>query len=568
MLKSLEIRDFALIEHLRVDWTPGLNILTGETGAGKSILMDALNTVLGGKAGAGLIRVGAEKAHIEAEFCLNSVAAAWLKHHELIEEESSSFIVSRELNKSGTRARINGTLVNVSVVQELAQILLTVHAQHEARTLMSAQAQLEMLDSLGDSAHKKQLEMMHTLYARLRDVSEQLKALEMSEEERTRRLDFATFQLNELEEAKLVHAGEDVELSEQQLVLSNVSLLQKCVSQSLEFLSGSDRDDSATSALDTVQSALAEIERAAKFDNQLEESGEQIRTGLANIEEAVRTLRRYGNGLETDPEKLAVVDGRIAQLATIKRKYGPTIEDAMSRQNLLIEEVEKLANAQSSIKDMGDELDGIRNELTAVCNSISQTRLELAKKLCKSISLELRDLGMERCRFDITFERLLESGPNGVDRVEFMIAPNPGQPPQPLSKIASGGELSRIMLAIKTIFAATDKISTVIFDEIDTGLSGRVLQSMRDKLAKLAQSHQILCITHQPIIASIADNHIQVCKLQDASSTTVSAQTLGQAERLRSLASMASGQDDEAVALKFAQSLVDQANQIRSTIGH
>jgi DNA repair protein RecN (Recombination protein N) len=230
----------------------------------------------------------------------------------------------------------------------------------------------------------------------------------------------------------------------------------------------------------------------------------------------------------------------------------------------LSDEVEKLDNSQTAIDDLTAELSSIDQELQGLSSNVSISRKKFAKKLADSVERELKDLGMERCRFEIAFDVLAEPGPAGIDRIEFVIAPNPGQPLMPLGKIASGGELSRIMLAIKSIFASSDQIPTVIFDEIDTGLSGRVLQSMRDKLATLAKSHQILCITHQPIIASVADNHIEVRKDQGKTQTKVSAIKLSADERLRSLASMASGQDDQEIALNFARSLVEQANELRN----
>jgi DNA repair protein RecN (Recombination protein N) len=261
------------------------------------------------------------------------------------------------------------------------------------------------------------------------------------------------------------------------------------------------------------------------------------------------------------------VEARLAQLASIKRKYGPGLHEAIERLAALSVEVEKLEHAQSAIDELTLELNQTNDELQTLSSKVSSTRKTLAKKLAGSVERELKDLGMERCRFEISFDELAEAGPFGSDGVEFVIAPNPGQPLMPLSKIASGGELSRIMLAIKTIFAGSDAIPTVIFDEIDTGLSGRVLQSMRDKLAKLARSHQILCITHQPIIASIADNHIEVSKHQTNTETRVSAAQLNEEARLKSLASMASGQDNQEIALTFARSLVEQANEIRSGLG-
>ncbi|MBS2000886.1 MAG: DNA repair protein RecN [Candidatus Obscuribacterales bacterium] len=562
MLESLDIREFALIENVRVEWTPGLNILTGETGAGKSIIIDALNAVLGGKAGASFIRTGAEKASIEASFKTNPLIAAWLKKQELIDEELSTLVVSREITKSGSRIRINGTLVNSAIVQELSQLLLTIHAQHEARTLMSPQSQLEMLDSLGDQPHRKLLEKVRTLWSRRKELVAQIKELDTTEDERLRRLDFIRFQLTELNEAQLNDADEDEELSKQKKVLANVAQLSSAAALAYEVLMGGESSDSST--IDMLQTSLAEVERGARLDQELNEPADLLKQSLANIEEAARHLRRYGAALDTDPEALSNVEARLAVLASIKRKYGPELTDAIANQARLAEEVDKLENAQTATEGLQEELAALDAALNESASELSNKRQKLGKKLSEQVLSELIDLGMERCKFEIKFDATPEVTSTGADRAEFLIAPNPGQPLLPLAKIASGGELSRVMLAVKSIFASADGVSTVIFDEIDTGLSGRVLQAMRDKLARLAKSHQILCITHQPIIASVADNHIEVQKEHSKDLTKVYARQLDADQRLRSLASMASGQEDAEVALNFARSLMEQANHLRA----
>lgn len=562
MLESIRIRDFALIEEVYVDWTHGLNVLTGETGAGKSILIDALNTVLGGKVGGNLIRAGAEKASIEACFRPGANVQAWLKQQELVDEQADELIVSREISKSGSRIRVNGTVVNSSLIQELRQLVLTVHAQHEARTLMSAQAQLELLDGLGDSHHKRALENVRTHYARKKDLSSQLKELQMSEEERLRRLDFSRFQLGELQEAKLDGAEEDEELTHRAKMLSNVTQLETASTKAQEFLNGGQHEQPC--AVDLVQSALSELEKAARFDEKLNPITELLNGSLASMEEAAAELRRYGQSLDADPEALSEVEARLTVLSKIKRKYGPTLAEAISRRDALAEEVSRLDNAQAAVEELENELSETEKQLANLADDLSRRRQKLAKQLCDSVSAELYDLGMSRCKFEMTFERLPESSPTGIDRAEFLIAPNPGQPAMPLSKIASGGELSRIMLAIKTIFAAADRVETVIFDEIDTGLSGKTLQTMRDKLAQLARSHQILCITHQPIIASVADNHIWVDKRPEKNKTIVKVSVLDRDGRLKALASMASGNDDQEASLNFARSLMTQADQVRA----
>jgi DNA repair protein RecN (Recombination protein N) len=562
MLESIVIRDFALIEHLAVEWTAGLNVLTGETGAGKSILIDALNAVLGGKAGPSAIRVGAEKASIEASFRCTPSVAAWLKRNQLVDDHPEQTVVSREITKSGSRIRINGTMVNHSLGQELAELLLTIHAQHEARTMLSSQYQLDMLDGLGDLNHKKLIDKVRTLQVSRKELLATVKELTGSEEERLRRLDFARFQLQELEEANLVDENEDEDLDQQQKVLANVQQLAELVNAAYSALNGADVEGE-TCTVDLLQESLADIEKAARFDTRLDDTLNLLHSSLASIEEAAANLRRYAASLDTDPETLTNIESRLAVLFGIRRKYGPTVKDAIRHRENLTGEIDKLGNSQARIEAIEAEIETVQLKLKAAADDLSQRRSKLAKSLSQSVQTELADLGMERCKFAIDTTRLDDIGPSGQERIEFVIAPNPGQPLMPLSKIASGGELSRVMLALKSIFANADQVSTVIFDEIDTGLSGRVLQAMRDKLARLAKSHQILCITHQPIIASVADNHIEVQKSQTANTTTVSAHSLNPDQRLKALAAMASGQENEEIALNFARSLIQQANNLK-----
>ncbi|MBU6454640.1 MAG: DNA repair protein RecN [Cyanobacteria bacterium REEB67] len=572
MLKSITIRDFALIEKAHVDWTQGLNVLTGETGAGKSILMDALNAVLGGKVPASIIRPGADKAVIEAVFGLGEKTRAWLRREELLDESdennendgnhSAELTVAREINKTGSKIRVNGTLVSQNLLGELRALLITVHAQHEARTLMSSQSQLTMLDALGGEAHVRLLEGVKGLYQRKKDLSETLTALSISEEERLRKLDFANFQLKELLEAELQDENEDQDLTSQIAVLENALDLKSQTMAGQELLSGGDSLDSL-SAIDLVQKALSEVEKALRVDAALAPIHECLLSGLTNIEEASSDLRRYAATLDTDPETLTDLENRAAQLATIKRKYGSTLAQAIEKREALTNEVEMLENSLTQGEKLSEELAALSGLLNEKAIDLSARRKKLAKNLSSQVEKELFDLGMEKCRFEIAFTPLEEANPAGLDKVDFLIAPNPGQPPMPLGKIASGGELSRIMLAIKSIFASADEVATVIFDEIDTGLSGRVLNAVRDKLARLSKSYQILCITHQPIVASVADNYLEVSKEHKKDSTVVSVTVLDDEMRLRSLAAMASGSAEGEASLSFARALMDQAAAVR-----
>lgn len=565
MLESLEIRDFALIEQIKIDWSRGLNIVTGETGAGKSIVMDALSAVLGGKVGPQFIRIGAERARIEATFAPTPRVEAWLKSQELVDEDSKSLTVSREITKQGSKVRINGTLVNHSHLQELRSFLITVHAQHEARTLMSPQSQLEMLDSLGTEVHRKMIEEVRLLHSQRKELLAEIADLEMSEQERTRRLDFATFQLEELIEANLNEPDEDEKLSQDQNRLGNARQLEEAVSVARMLLNGEGDADSDESkpALDSLQEALSALEKAERYDSTIQALTEPLKTALFHLEETVGELRRYRDSLDLDPEALNDLETRLSLLTGIKKKYGPTLESAIATRDALKIEVDNLTHSTEKIDQLRVEEADLYTRLLKVAESLSASRQKLAESLAAKVEKELKDLGMERAAFRIQVERIEEAQQSGLDRLEFLIAPNPGQPPMSLSKIASGGELSRMMLAVKSIFARGDHVPTVIFDEIDTGMSGKALQAVRDKLTVLSKSHQILCITHQPIIAAVADNHLEVSKKQTANQTNISVRPLTGDDRLKQLAQMASGEGDTRAALDFARALVAQAQQIK-----
>ncbi len=573
MLVELEIKDFALIEHVRVPFAWGFNVLTGETGAGKSIVMDALNAVLGGKVGPSIIRPQCDRATIEATFKCTPEIYGWLKQEELCEDEADTFVVSREISKNGSKLRINGALANVGLVQELRQKLITIHAQHESRTLLSSQSQMEMLDALGDSDHKKLFSKLKTTYVQRKQLESELAERRMSESERERRLDFARFQLQELEEARLTEADEDELVSSQRKVLANVADLESLLANTQIFLRGHDLDGQL-GALELLQKAVVEIAKAADLDDSLLPLQQALEESIERIEDESRSIRKYCQGLDSDPETLAHLDERAAQLATVKRKYGPTLADAITRREQLEEEIAELENSLTLLTELEEELDSVNKELLATAEQLSTKRSKLATALAKRIQDELADLGMTNCRFEISLSKpsaeglstIDDVGPQGLDRAEFLISPNPGQPLAAVAKIASGGELSRVMLAVKTIFAGADRVPSVIFDEIDTGLSGRVLQTMRDKLARLAQSQQIICITHQPIIASVADNHVFVVKEQGKSSTRTHIEVLNDEGRLKALAGMASGQDDQEAALSFARALFDESIRIKTSL--
>ncbi|HMP51139.1 MAG TPA: DNA repair protein RecN [Candidatus Melainabacteria bacterium] len=566
MLKSIHIENLVIIKSIDIKWTEGLNVLTGETGAGKSILFDALSIVLGAKANASYIRHGSERAYIEATIQPGEATRKWLVEQELTDSEQPDLVISRELTKSGSRARINGILVNHSVLKDLSNLLITFHAQHEIRTLMNNSTQLGLLDGIAEKKHQELLNSFRAAYQNFKELESTLTGMQISEDERERRLDFARFQFNELDEASLDSTTEEDELIETRNLLSNVKEIEESIQESVDNLSGSFDDGGSESVLEKLQSTLSLVDSLVSFDSGLEGVRELVQTSLATAEEACQQLRRYGDGIDADPETLERVEERLAILASIKRKYGPELKNAIELRDGLAREIEQLENATEELSALEKKLAEAKEKTLTLAAELTRKRTSLAKSLEASIMLELKDLGMEKAVFKIEFEKLDSPGPTGLDRVEFTISTNVGTPPKPLSKIASGGELSRIMLALKTIFARQDQVATVVFDEIDAGMSGKTLHAIREKLARLARSHQILSITHNPIIASVADNHIQVCKEQSKKETIIRVSNLNESERLNSLAQMASGEADQQESLNFARSLVDAAGQLKSTI--
>jgi DNA repair protein RecN (Recombination protein N) len=570
MLKSICIRDFALIENVSLDWHSGLNVLTGETGAGKSIVFDAINIVLGAKCASSNIRHGSSKASIEAVFEPQSVVWAWLKQNELIEQDVSDkeIVVTREITTSGSRSRINGTMVNVATIQELRNLLLTFHVQHEIRTLFAGNTKLSMLDAIGDKKHQQSVEKYATVFTRYQSVKRQARELEMDEEERLRKLDFSRFQLNELVQADLKDESEWDELEKEKNRLSNLASIERAVFTSMSLLFDSpESSGDEKAAYDSICEALKELERATRFDESVEECTGILQTVLAQLDDAAKILRCTRESLDADPRRLDQIEDRLHLLSTIKKKYGPALCDAVLRRDKLSEEVDQLENNMDHVSDLKKQTEELLQECMQLACKITSTRKILAAELSKQVGHELKELGMEKSQFKMEVESLEELNANGLDKVDFYFSANPGQPLQPLAKVASGGELSRVILALKVVFARFDQVGTIIFDEIDAGTSGSVLQRIRDKLCQLASSHQILCITHQPLIASVADNHVMVHKVQSDNSTQVNFQNLSGQNKLKALATMASGSEKDS-AMAFAQSLMIEAKNIKSSMGH
>ena len=562
MLISLRIENFALVDQLELDLGAGLNVLTGETGAGKSIILDAIDAALGGKVSSRFIRTGSEKALVEATFSLTPAIKTWLEQQDIDFLDDATVVCSREmaLKRSGlrSRSRVNGVLVNRQLINELRSYLVEITAQGQTVALMIPARQRELLDTYGGQAliaQRKKVAMAYEKYIQSKEILDNRRE---SEQERLQRLDWINYQLNELLAAQLDEETELEELEQERDRLLHAVELQQLSYQVYQILY--QRDDETPAGTDLLTDAENTLTEMVQYDSQLTPILEMVQNAMTQIVEAGQQIYTYGEGLESDPDRLAEVEDRIRTLKQICRKYGPDLKDAIAHQNSLQAELDTLNDADQSLEALEEQTNTAYNTLIAACETLSEQRQQAATQLEKQLIAELKPLAMEKVQFQCTLTPISPSA-QGAEQVNYYFSPNPGEALKPLSETASGGEMSRFLLALKACFSqAEQKLQTLVFDEIDTGVSGRVASAIGQKLRQIAQKQQVLCVTHQPLVAALADIHFRVQKQFSSSRTTVSVMCLVDPDTRRNeLAQLAGGEHDEN-AIAFAESLLKQAH--------
>jgi DNA repair protein RecN (Recombination protein N) len=514
MLALLRIQNFALIDHLELPFGLGLNVLTGETGAGKSIILDAIDLVLGGKASGRMIRQGAEKAILEATFTSNLQIEAWLTAQAIDRLEDDTLVCSREITLSGenlrSRSRVNGVLVNRQQLSELRQQLVEITAQGQTVSLMDGAHQRSLLDNFGGNKLTQQRQVVARAYEVCQAAKKSLEKRRQSEQERLQKQDLYIYQLKELEAAELINPDEREQLEQERDRLSHVVELQQMSYQAYQFLYQNDQGELAIAdLLGKVETILADM---MKYDSALEPLLDMIRNAATQVVEAGYQINSYGDSLEVDPDRLSEVEDRIALLKQICRKYGPRLVDAVALQNQLQRELDGLTGNGESLEELEQAYGESQEQLKQSCQLLTDLRKKAASQLEKQLVRELKPLAMDKVIFVCQINPISPTV-TGADQVVFYFSPNPGEKIQPLSETASGGEMSRFLLALKSCFAqAQSRIETLIFDEIDAGVSGKVAQAIAEKLHHLSQVQQVLCVTHQPLIAAMADDHFRVDK--------------------------------------------------------
>ncbi|WP_216829451.1 DNA repair protein RecN [Alkalihalobacterium elongatum] len=561
MLVELSIKNFAIIDELTVSLNKGLTVLTGETGAGKSIIIDAIGLLVGGRGSTEFIRFGANRAEIEGLFSIDHDHPVVEKAKSLgIEVEEGMIIVRRDLTTNGKSiCRLNGKLVTLGIIREIGQTLVDIHGQHEHQALLQQERHISYLDSFAKNALKMTKNEYLSLYKKFTKLKQQLEQMNKNEQELAHRFDLIQYQLNEIEKAKL-SPNEDEELLAEKLKLANNEKLYKALHDGYNSLYGEGK------GLDWVHNALTHVEEAAAIDPDLQSLVESVSNCYYILEEASFKLSHHFEHLEFDPNRLEMIETRLNEISFLKKKYGVTVDEILVYAAKVEDELDTLVNKEDRIQSLQKELDAVILDLEVEANALSTIRKETAQQLSDAVHDQLQALYMEKTKFAVEINQLPKGRytEDGIDTAEFYLSPNPGEPLKPLSKVASGGEISRIMLAMKTIFSSGQGVTSLIFDEVDTGVSGRVAQAIAEKIHQIATQSQVLCITHLPQVAAMADQHLYISKQQLEERTKTNVRQLTNDEKVTEIARMISGVEVTELTREHANELITLAEQIKT----
>ncbi|ACZ42572.1 DNA repair protein RecN [Thermobaculum terrenum ATCC BAA-798] len=571
MLAELHIRDFAIISEINISFSPGFNAFTGETGAGKSIIIDALDLVLGGRASPDMVRTGASSSLIQAMFVLEGGVLREVS--ELLEsnglDPSEELIITREISSSGrSSARINGSLVPVTLLRQLGENLVDITGQSEHLVLLRPSAQRDMLDHYAGAIDLRS--EVSQLYNEIRQVQSELDALVSGQREAERRADMLRYQIEEISSADL-QPGEDEELLKRRNLLANAEKLAQLADNAYQSLYSS-----STSAIDQLQQAQSLLEELVRLDNSLSSNLDMISEAVVAVEEASLSIRRYRDSIEFDPGMLEVVEERLDLINKLKRKYGATIEEILQYRDNAEAELSDIENSDEKIRKLETQLENLRQQLAQKAKDLSSIRSKAAKDLGRKIEQELNDLLMTNAQIEIKVGYKQPSDysisidgtevgidQTGADDIELLVSPNPGEPLKPIAKVASGGEISRIMLAIRTVLSAADTTPTLVFDEVDVGIGGRSGRIVGEKLTGLASNHQVIAITHLAQVAAYADTHFKITKVIQDNLTTTRVDKLDREGIRHELAAMLGGMPVTDRSLQSADELIDLAKRSR-----
>ena len=557
MLEHLHIKNAALIKESEISFGEGLNILTGETGAGKSMVIDSLQFALGGRAGKDFLRHGEKMASVEALFAVQSSALQEkLEENGIEPEEDGSVLITRTLSETGKSVcRVNGSTVTVSMLKEIAEDLIDIYGQHEHQSLLNPSKHIRLLDRFCGAGFGDAMEEYKASFSALKEIDKQLDALMGNESQREQRMDILSFQKDEME-AAAIKAGEEEDLLEQKKRLGSMEKLMRLTGESIALLY--DGNDRMPSACDQLGDALSKLQEAAEYDHTLTPFADALADAYAAVEDTARELKREADKQENDPEALEQIEERLQIIYKLKRKYGGTVEAVLAFYDKVVEELDFLANSNEKVAELMAIREKEQKKLTAYAETLTARRKDTAEQVAEQIETALRDMEMKDARFHIQIDEKSDWTADGKDKVEFLISANAGESLKPLAKIASGGEMSRVMLALKTVLVDADDIGTFIFDEIDTGVSGRTARKVGEKMRFLGGKRQILCITHLPQIAAMADSHFLIEKESDGEETTTKVTPLTEEGSVGEVARLMGGSDVTETTLAAARELIQE----------
>ena len=551
MLQELSIKDFAIIDEIQISFQPKMTVLTGETGAGKSIIIDALGLLAGGRGSTEFIRKGEKKAVIQGLFTLPREANTYDILEEYgIDSEDGQIILQRDLYRGGRNiCRINGMMVNLATLRKVGETLIDIHGQNEHQELMKPENHIDLLDEY-DKKTSQLRNQYQVVYQNYRKLKLSMEKKEADEKAWAQRLDMLNFQVKEIGEAGLKINEED-ELVEEKNKLDNFQAIHDALELSYQILSGEKID-----VVGNLGNAMNELSDISDLSENLQEINTKISDAFYSLEDVARDISDELDSMEWNGERLNEIEERLELIHQLKRKYGDTIEDILHYHIRIVKELREMENAEQNSEKQERQLSEALEKVKELAIKLSKQRKKSAKKLEKMIHEQLSALYMDKAVFEVKFLNNSKLYSKGIDKVEFYIQTNPGEEMGPLAKIASGGELSRIMLALKTIFSQKMGVTSIIFDEVDTGVSGRVAQAIAEKISQISNNSQVLCITHLPQVAAIADNHYYISKSVNDGRTETSLEELDEKQKIREIARMLSGSEITELTLKHAEELI------------
>ena len=557
MLLELSIKDFAIIEKLDASFRQGMTVLTGETGAGKSIIIDAVGLLAGGRGSVDFLRTGADKAVLQGVFDIAEIANTKTVLEELGIEPTNDLVITRELLKTGRSVcRVNGTIVNLNSLKKIGQTLIDIHGQNEHQELMDSDKHLRLLEQFDYAAvadTKQRYQAAFKAYTKLnRRLNQSLK----NEHEWNQRVDMLQFQVDEIKAANLIE-GEDEELEKRRDQLVNFQSISDALATSFQVL----ESEEGVSATDQIGNVMQEMQGIADYDEEYEQIADEVQNAYYSLEDVTNRVRSAIDSMEWNPAELDEVEQRLETIRQLKKKYGNSITEILKYLSRIENELAEMTGAGQNLDDLAVEVEKRLQETKQLGTQLTNLRQKMALKLEQAVRDQLAGLYMEKTQFKVQFNSKKVPELDGLDNVEFLIQPNPGEDLKPLAKIASGGELSRIMLALKTIFARNEGVTSIIFDEVDTGVSGRVAQAIADKIHEISNHSQVLCISHLPQVAARADYQLHVAKKVVKGRTMTNLTALDDEGRVNEIAKMLAGVDLTELSLEHARELLQMEHE-------